>query len=221
VTAISIQLEGKAGIQRSAIGQASYVDEAFNATGLVHAAASRTFASSGFGHGVGRIISKAFSDDRFCLPCHAGNAHGGQGGKRSTRRVVGIMALSGKSAEFGEVVVIGAPSEDHDNLNGNVHGGYAATMLGTAIGLAVHTTLPPSASYVTVDLKVTYLRPMTKESGPVQARGKVIHAGSRIVAFEGWLTNKEGQLCPYGTATCMIMAAKTDLASSSGGKLEV
>jgi len=94
-------------------------------------------------------------------------------------------------------------------------------MLDTAIGLAVHTTLPPGASYVTVDLKVTCLRPMTKKSGPVQARGKVIHAGSRIVAFEGWLMDKDGQLCAHGTATCMIIAAKTDAASSSGGKLEV
>ncbi len=131
------------------------------------------------------------------------------------------MALSGQSAEFGEVVVIGAPSEDHYNPFGNVHGRYAATMLDAAIALAVQTTLLPGAGCATVDLKVTCLRPMTKESGPVQARGKVIHADSRIVAFEDWLMDKDGQLCAHGTATCMIIAAKTDAASNSGGKLEV
>jgi len=102
-----------------------------------------------------------------------------------------------------------------------VHGGYAATMLDAAIALAVQTTLPPDAGCATVDLKVTYLRPMTKESGPVSARGKVIHAGTRIVASEGWLTDRDGKLCAHGTATCMIMAIKTDAESGSGGKLEV
>jgi len=130
------------------------------------------------------------------------------------------MAMTGQSAEMGEVVLSGAPSEDHYNPYGNVHGGYAATILDAAIALAVQTTLPPGAGCVTVDLKVTYLRAMTKESGPVHARGKVIHAGSRIVASEAWLTDKDGRLCAHGTATCMIVASKTDAASSSRGKLE-
>ncbi len=129
------------------------------------------------------------------------------------------MAMSGQSAEFSEVVLSGAPTEDHYNPFGNVHGGYAATMLDAAIALAVQTTLPPGAGCATVDLKVTYLRPMTEESGPVSARGKVIHAGSRIVASEGWLTDRDGKLCAHGTATCIVMTIKTDGASGSAGKL--
>jgi len=131
------------------------------------------------------------------------------------------MAMSGQSAEFGEVVLSGVPTEDHYNPFGNVHGGYGATMLDAAIALAVQTTLPPGAGCATVDLKVTYLRPMTKESGPVVARGKVIHAGSRIVASEGWLMDRDGKLCAHGTATCMIMVANTGAVSGCGGKLEV
>ena len=89
-----------------------------------------------------------------------------------------------------------------------MHGGYAATLLDSAMGLAVHTTLPPATGYATVDLKVTYLRPLTKDAGPVIARGKVIHAGSRIVAAEAWLTDRNGKLFAHGTATCMVTPSK-------------
>ncbi len=118
------------------------------------------------------------------------------------------MAMSGRSAEHGEVVMEGNPTEDHYNPLGTVHAGYAATLLDSVMGLAVHTTLPPATGYATVDLKVTYLRPMTKDAGPVTARGKVIHAGSRIVAAEAWLTDRNNKLCAHGTATCMVLPSK-------------
>jgi acyl-coenzyme A thioesterase PaaI-like protein len=72
--------------------------------------------------------------------------------------------------------------------------------LDAAIGLAVHTTLPPATGFATVDLKVTYLRPMTKDSGPVLAEGVVIHSGKRIVASEAKLVDCNGKLCAHATA---------------------
>jgi len=118
------------------------------------------------------------------------------------------MGMRGMSAEFGEVVLHGTPTEDHFNPLGTVHGGYAATLLDSAMGLAVHTTLQPGIGYATVDLKITYLRPMTPASAPVAAKGKVIHAGSRIVAAEAWLTDKDGKLCAHATSTCMVIPPK-------------
>ncbi len=118
------------------------------------------------------------------------------------------MNMGGQSAEHGEVVLQGAPTEDHYNPLGTVHGGYAATLLDSAMGLATHTTLPPATGYATIELKVTYLRAMTKDSGPIVVRGKVIHAGSRIVASEAWLTDKDGRLCAHATSTCMVIPAK-------------
>ena len=126
-----------------------------------------------------------------------------------------MVGMSGHSAEHGEVVLHGTPTEDHYNPLGTVHGGYAATLLDSAMGLATHTTLPPATGYATVDLKITYLRAMSKDSGPVVARGKVIHAGSRIVASEGWLTDKDGRLCAHATSTCMVIPPKPDAFANS------
>ena len=119
-----------------------------------------------------------------------------------------LVGMSGHSAELGEVVLHGAPTEEHYNPLGTVHGGYAATLLDSAMGLATHTTLPPATGYATIELKVTYLRAMTKEVGPVVARGRVIHAGSRIVASEAWLTDKDCLMCSHATSTCMVIPPK-------------
>ncbi len=115
------------------------------------------------------------------------------------------LGLAGESAEPGRVVLTGMPTEDHYNPLGTVHGGYAATMLDGAIALAVHTMLPAGTGYTTVDLKVTYLRAMTDQSGPVRAEGEVIHLGKRIAATQARLTDREGRLCAHATATCMIL----------------
>ena len=114
------------------------------------------------------------------------------------------LAITGQSAEHGKVVLLGVPTEDHYNPFGRVHGGYAATLIDSAIALAVQTTVPAGVGIATVDLKVTYLRPMTKASGPLVVEASVIHSGRRIAASEARVADKEGRLCAHGTATCMI-----------------
>jgi uncharacterized protein (TIGR00369 family) len=117
------------------------------------------------------------------------------------------LGLAGESAEAGLVVLIGNPTEDHYNPLGTVHGGYAATMLDGAIALAVHTSLPAGTGYSTLDLKVTYLRPMTAASGPIRAEGRIVHLGRRVAAADGRLTDREGRLCAIASATIVISDA--------------
>jgi uncharacterized protein (TIGR00369 family) len=122
----------------------------------------------------------------------------------AARGIGRTMSIKGILAEPGTVTLQGSPTEDHYSPLGTVHGGYAATLLDAAIGLAVQTTLPAGTGYATVDLKVTYLRSMTQDSGPVVATGKVIHCGKRMAASEATLFDRDGKLCAHATATCAI-----------------
>jgi uncharacterized protein (TIGR00369 family) len=122
----------------------------------------------------------------------------------SKRGIGKTMRFHGTCAERGLVTLEGRPDEDFYNPLGTVHGGYAATILDAALALAVQTILTMDKSYSTVDLKVTYLRPMTTEAAPVIAEGRILHEGRRIVACEGRLTDREGRLCAHATATYMI-----------------
>lgn len=126
------------------------------------------------------------------------------------RRGIGkTMRFRGKSADQGVVVIEGQPDEDFYNPLGTVHGGYAATLLDAAMALAVYTSLPADSGYTTIELKVTYLKPMTADSAPVVAEGRTFHAGRRIVACEGRLTDREGKLCAHATATYLVLRNDT------------
>jgi uncharacterized protein (TIGR00369 family) len=106
--------------------------------------------------------------------------------------------------EFGEAVFEGTPAEFHYNPIGAVHGGFAATLLDSALGCAVHSTLPPGLAYTTVELKINYVRPLQMRTGPVTCTGRIIHAGSRIATAEARLTDAGGKLYAHGTTTCLI-----------------
>jgi uncharacterized protein (TIGR00369 family) len=108
--------------------------------------------------------------------------------------------------ERGRVVFEGTPGEMHYNPLGIVHGGYAATLLDSCMGCAVHSTLAAGQGYTTVEVKVNYVRAMTDRTGKVRAEGKVVHAGSRIATAEGRLTDADGRLLAHGTTTCLIFA---------------
>lgn len=110
--------------------------------------------------------------------------------------------------EHGRVVFEGRPTEDHYNPIGTVHGGYAATLLDSALGCAVHSTLPAGVGYTTVDLTITYVRALTSASGPVRAEGRIVHSGGRIATAEGKLLDKDGRLCATGVTTCLILRPK-------------
>ena len=97
------------------------------------------------------------------------------------------------------------PTERHYNPLGTVHGGIAATLLDSAMGVAVHTALKEGETYTTLELKVNFVRAITESTGRIVASGSVIHRGGRVATAEARLTDADGRLLAHGTSTCLIM----------------
>jgi uncharacterized protein (TIGR00369 family) len=107
-------------------------------------------------------------------------------------------------AEAGRVVVTADPREVHLNPAGTVHGGLAATMLDSAMGLAIQSVLDRGVGSTTLEFKMSFLRPITPKTGPIRAEGIVISRGRRVGTAEGRVTDREGRLLVHGTTTCLI-----------------
>ena len=107
--------------------------------------------------------------------------------------------------EEGCVVFAIEPQEFHYNPIGVVHGGLAATLCDSAMGCAVHSTLPAGTAYTTLELKVNLVRALTKDTGRVRCEGKTIALGGRIATAEARLTDANGTLYAHATTTCLIM----------------
>lgn len=97
------------------------------------------------------------------------------------------------------------PDESHYNPMGTVHGGLAATLLDTAMACAIHTQLPITTGYTTLELKVNYIRAMTSSTGRVRVLGQVIHCGKRTATADGRIEDAEGRLMAHGSTTCLIL----------------
>jgi uncharacterized protein (TIGR00369 family) len=91
------------------------------------------------------------------------------------------------------------------NPLGTVHGGIAATLLDSAMGCAVHTTLTQGETYTTLELKVNYVRAIAPDAGRVRATGTIIHRGRRVATSEGRLEDSNGRLLAHATCTCLVM----------------
>ena len=107
-------------------------------------------------------------------------------------------------AENGRAVFEGVPEFAFYNPISSVHGGYAATLLDSCMGCAVHTTLPAGQAYTTLEFKINFVRAMTEKTGRVRAEGRVIHPGNRAATAEGNLYDARGKLLAHATTTCMI-----------------
>ena len=110
----------------------------------------------------------------------------------------------------------GEPGPQHYNPLGTVHGGYAATLLDSCMGCAVHTMLKAGTGYTTIDLNVTYLRAMTAATGRVEARGEVITAGRRVATARGTLTDTRGKLIATATTSCLVFPLEPEATVSTG-----
>jgi uncharacterized protein (TIGR00369 family) len=108
-------------------------------------------------------------------------------------------------AEEGRAVFEIDPMEFHYNPSGVVHGGVACTLLDSAMGCAVHSTLPAGVGYTTVELKVNLVRGITARTGPLRAEGRIIHRGNRVATAEGFLRGYDQKLYAHATTTCMIL----------------
>jgi uncharacterized protein (TIGR00369 family) len=107
-------------------------------------------------------------------------------------------------ATDGRVIVAVTPTAAHLNPEGSVHGGLAATLLDTCMGLAVRTRLGKGVGSTTLEFKITLTRPITPETGMIRAEGTVLTSGRRIGTAEGRLTDGQGRLLAHGTTTCLI-----------------
>ena len=106
--------------------------------------------------------------------------------------------------EFGKAVFQGTPQLKHYNPIGSVHGGWYATLLDSALGCAVQTTLPAGRGYTTVELGVNLVRGATLKTGPLRAVGTVIHSGRQLATAEARIVGPDGKLYAHGTTTCMV-----------------
>ncbi len=108
----------------------------------------------------------------------------------------------------GRAVFQGTPQLKHYNPLGTVHGGWYATLLDSALGCAVHTTMPAGMAYTTAELGVNIVRAATEATGPLRAIGSVIHSGRQLATAEARIVGADGRLYAHATTTCLVFAAR-------------
>jgi uncharacterized protein (TIGR00369 family) len=108
----------------------------------------------------------------------------------------------------GRAVFEGVPGFQHYNPFGVVHGGLAATMLDSALGCAVHSTLPAGDGFTTLELKVNLVRAISKDTGPLRAEARVLHRGRTVATADADLKDNAGKLYAHASTTCMIFPAQ-------------
>jgi uncharacterized protein (TIGR00369 family) len=123
--------------------------------------------------------------------------------------VAECMGFSLLEAGEGRAVFELVPDEFHYNPIGVVHGGVLATLLDSAAGASVHSTLAVGEAYTSLEIKVSFIRAVTEATGPVRAEGRVIARGSRVATVEAQLVDGGGKLLAHATSTCLILAANS------------
>ena len=108
----------------------------------------------------------------------------------------------------GRAVFEGLPEFRHYNPIGTVHGGFAATLLDSALGCAVFSTIAKGEAWTTLELKFNLVRPLSKDTGLVRAEGRIVHRGRTVATAEGDLKDRAGKLYAHASTTCMIFPAK-------------
>jgi uncharacterized protein (TIGR00369 family) len=115
-----------------------------------------------------------------------------------------LMNFKMHHAEQGRVVFKGRPLKEHYNPAGVVHGGWAGTILDSALGCCVWTQVPVGMAYTTAEYKVHLVRAITDQTGDVIADARVVHMGRKLATCEATLKTVEGKLLAHGTETCAI-----------------
>jgi uncharacterized protein (TIGR00369 family) len=120
--------------------------------------------------------------------------------------IAATLGFTLAEVDHGHAVFIGTPDRFVYNPIGVVHGGYAATLLDSALGCSVHTTLPAGVGYTSLGLEAKYVRPITRDTGRVLCEANVLYRGRRQATAEANLTAADsGKLLAHGVATCMIL----------------
>jgi len=106
--------------------------------------------------------------------------------------------------EPGYTVFQGRPGSRYYNPMGTVHGGWFATLLDTAMGCAVHSTLPAGKAYTTLELKLNIIRAVTEAIPLVRVEGRLVHGGGRVATAEGQIFGPDGKLYALASTTCLL-----------------
>jgi uncharacterized protein (TIGR00369 family) len=116
-----------------------------------------------------------------------------------------LLGFRAVEAEAGRVVFEGTPDESVYNVLGMVHGGLVCAVADTVAALAVRTTLEAGVGYTSIDLNVSYTRPVTRESGALRAVGTVVKPGRRVAFSQAEIFDRAGKLVASATSSCLIM----------------
>ena len=125
-------------------------------------------------------------------------------GKLPTPPIMQTIEPFDYAAEPGIITFQSVPGFQHYNPIGSVHGSYAAALLDSAMGLAVHSMLPAGSGYTTLEFKISFIRGMTKDTGPVKSEGRTLSVGRRAATAEGRITDSKGRLLAHATTTCLV-----------------
>ena len=115
------------------------------------------------------------------------------------------VGLEFVSVTEGDVVMTAQPDQSHYNPIGSVHGGFFATVLDSVCGCAVHSTLPAGVGYTSLEIKVSFLRPISAETGPVTAHGWVTRRGRSVAFAEADIRDREGRVMATASSTCLVI----------------
>jgi uncharacterized protein (TIGR00369 family) len=118
--------------------------------------------------------------------------------------IIHLMNMTAVSAEVGKVVFTAEADESHYNPIGTVHGGFVCTLLDSVLGCAVQTTLPKGQGYTSLEIKVSYLRPVLSTTGVLTATGKVTKPGSRAAFADGTVTDAAGRIIATASSTLLV-----------------
>jgi uncharacterized protein (TIGR00369 family) len=125
-----------------------------------------------------------------------------------------VIPVAPLEIEFGRAAFRAIPEARFYNTIGSIHGGYAATLLDTVMGCAVHSTIKAGEGYASLEIKIAFHKPITPQTGELRIEGRIVSRGARIAAAEGRIIDPKGDLLASGTTTCLIFAVKEDVAGT-------
>jgi uncharacterized protein (TIGR00369 family) len=105
----------------------------------------------------------------------------------------------------GFAAFAGEPGSHLLNPMGGVHGGWALTLIDSAVGCAAQTLLPEGVSYATVETKANFSRPITRDTGRVRAESRVVSQGRQVISAEARILNRDGKVLAHGTSTILVL----------------
>ena len=120
---------------------------------------------------------------------------------------VALLGFRLSEAEAGRVVFTTTVQPEHYNGQGVAHGGFAASLLDSALGCCINTMMPAGRRFTTLELKINLTRPLTIAAGPLRCEAHVVHLGGRTATSEGRIHDQNGKLYAHGTTTCIVVDA--------------